>query len=177
MLCKFFKISQYECFEMFIKDISELFHSISLIYLKKVSNAPFVCVCVFFKWSQIKNTQSWLQGCTKCFSISEWDCGLKRPLVFALETEVSLESLHHLSDRIRWVPAEMGLIKINMVLDVRWLISWLKRHMLTYISMAFIANCCVLHQAFQTGGTAAHFVKSTAQFIFENAASSIIYIL
>lgn len=49
------------------------------------------------------------------------------------------ESLHHLSGRIRGDPAEMGLIKINMALAVWWLISWLWRHMLTYISTAFIA--------------------------------------
>lgn len=86
----------------------------------------------------------------------------------------SLDSLHHLSARIRRVPAEMGSIKINMALDVRWLISWLKRHMLTYISMAFIANCCVQQQAAWTTasflcvtmivGAASHPIRSSFDF-------------
>lgn len=69
-----------------------------------------------------------------------------------------------------------------MALDVRWPISWLKRHMLTYISLAFIANCCVQQQSAWTTasflcvtmivGAASHPIRSSFDFFSPRGAKS-----
>lgn len=97
-----------------------------------------MCFCVFLNCTRLKDCSAWS---VQPDPLS----GLQRPLVVSLATEV-LSHYITCQPELDGVQLKRGLIKINMALNVRWLISWLKRHMLTYISAAFIANCCVQNQ-------------------------------